>query len=210
MATHPEVLWAQRSSETEEDKNILLVTVNLPDVIESSLQLDLKPTVISFKALAGDEKKEYAFNIELFKEIDPEAPEKGQEYWPRLTKEKIKTPFIKTDFSRWVDEDEQDGAEAVEDDADMGGMPGGMGGMPGGMGGMPGGMGGMGGMPGMPGGMGGMGGMPGGMDFEKMLASMGGAGGAGPSSGLSGAGDDGSDSDDDGPPPLEDAEAPKP
>ena len=97
------------------------------------------------------------------------------EYWPRLTKEKLKSPYIKTDFSKWVDEDEQDGtgAAGLEDDMDLGGM-GGMGGMPGmgGMGGMPG-MGGMGGMPGM-GGMGGMGGFggpggpPGGIDFEKV------------------------------------------
>jgi len=73
--------------------------------------------------------------------------------------------FVKTDFGKWVDEDEQDG-EPVKPDEDMdpmGGM-GGMGGMPGmgGMGGMPG-MGGMGGMPGM-GGMGGMGGM----DLEQV------------------------------------------
>lgn len=66
------------------------------------------------------------------------------EYWPRLTKEKVRNAFIKTDFSKWVDEDEQDGEKAaLDDDFDMGGM----GGMPG--------MGGMGGMPGM-GGMGGM------------------------------------------------------
>lgn len=79
----------------------------------------------------------------------------------------MKNAFLKTDFSKWVDEDEQDEAPAdVPDDMDMGGM-GGMGGMPGmgGMGGMPG-MGGMGGMPGM-GDMGGMGGA-GGMDFEKV------------------------------------------
>jgi hypothetical protein len=56
--------------------------------------------------------------------------EKGSEYWPRITKEKLKTPFLKTDFSRWVDEDEQDGAAAEDlDDIDaMGGMEG-MGGM---------------------------------------------------------------------------------
>jgi hypothetical protein len=87
------------------------------------------------------------------------------EYWPRLTKDKLKSPYIKTDFSKWVDEDEQEGTAStdVDDDPGMGGM----GGMPG-----MGGMGGMGGMPGMPGmgGMGGMGGFggPGGMDFEKV------------------------------------------
>ena len=63
---------------------------------------------------------------------------KQADYWQRLTKEKIKTPYIKTDFSKWVDEDEQDEAAGGADDEDfagMGGMPG-MGGM-GGMGGAP-------------------------------------------------------------------------
>lgn len=81
------------------------------------------------------------------------------EYWPRLSKDK-KVSFIKTDFSKWVDEDEQDGEVLEKEDDDMG-----MGGMPG----MPG-MGGMGGMPGMEG-LGGMGGgMPGmgGMDIQQV------------------------------------------
>lgn len=93
--------------------------------------------------------------------------EKKAEFWPSLTKEKLKVSWLKTDFSKWVDEDEQD--EKAAADEDLEGM-GGMGGMPGmgGMGGMPG-MGGMGGMPGM-GGMGGLPGMGGmgGMDFEQV------------------------------------------
>lgn len=31
------------------------------------------------------------------------------EYWPRLTKSAKKEHFIRTDFDKWVDEDEQDG-----------------------------------------------------------------------------------------------------
>lgn len=57
--------------------------------------------------------------------------EKGLEYWPRLSKEKIKTNWLKTDFSKWVDEDEQDGAAEEDDQPDPmeamgmgGGMPG--------------------------------------------------------------------------------------
>ena len=55
-------------------------------------------------------------------------------YWPRLTE--LRNNFVKTNFNRWVDEDEQDGAPDQNDfDTDgMGGM-GGLGGM-GGMGGM--------------------------------------------------------------------------
>ena len=70
--------------------------------------------------------------------------ELGEEYWPRLLKDKAKMHFLKTDFDKWVDEDEQD---AVPEDA----MGGGAGGMPdmgamGGMGGMGGGDGGFGGI----------------------------------------------------------------
>ena len=87
--------------------------------------------------------------------------EKEEEYWPRITKDKVKNSRITVDWGKWVDEDEEDDAPAMGGDFDPSMMSqfGGAGGMPGmgGMGGMPG-MGGMGGMPGM-GGMGGMGGM---------------------------------------------------
>ncbi|KAJ7748498.1 HSP20-like chaperone [Mycena maculata] len=227
MATlHPEVLWAQRSSESDEAKNVVYLTVNLPDIQESSLEYTLEPTKISFKAKSGNAKtgseKDYAFNLEFFAEIVPEKSskrlttrslylilrkkEQQAEFWPRLTKEKVKNAYIKTDFSKWVDEDEQDGPEA-KDDEDLESAMGG--GMPPGMGG---GMGGMGGM----GGLGGMMGGGGGMDFEKMMAEMGGAGGLGGMGGEgfggasgSGSGGDDDDSDDDGPPPLEDAEPAK-
>ncbi|KAJ7275571.1 HSP20-like chaperone [Mycena haematopus] len=208
---HPEVLWAQRSSESDETKNVLYLTINLPDIQEDGLKYTLEPTKITFEATSGNEKtgheKKYAFNLDFFSEIVPEKSskklstrslylvlrkkEQKAEYWPRLTKEKVKNAYIKTDFSKWVDEDEQDGQEA-KDDADLEDA-----------------MGGMGGMPGM-GGLGGMGG-PGGMDFEKMMAEMGGPGGFGAGGSGSGSGGDGDDddSDDDGPPPLEDAEPPK-
>ncbi|KAK0245684.1 HSP20-like chaperone [Armillaria nabsnona] len=220
MTTHPEVLWAQRSSTIDDEKNIIYLTVNVPDIQSSTLECNLTPTSLSFKTKAGNPEKgipekSYVFDLHFFEEIDPEKSlrrlntrslfltlrkkEKKEEFWPRLTKEKVRNAFLKTDFSKWVDEDEQDGA-AVEAEDDMEAM--------GGMGGMGGGMPGMGGLPGMGGmpGLGGMGGM-GDMDLEKLMAQMGGGAGAGPS----GAADDGSDdgSDDDGPPPLEDAEMAK-
>ncbi|EAQ86617.1 hypothetical protein CHGG_07870 [Chaetomium globosum CBS 148.51] len=72
--------------------------------------------------------------------------ELGETYWPRLLKDTKKAHFLKTDFDKWVDEDEQN--EAPEDDfgANFGG-PGGMG---------------MGGLPGMGGGD------FGGIDFSKL------------------------------------------
>ncbi|KAI6111928.1 HSP20-like chaperone [Pisolithus croceorrhizus] len=224
MSVHPEVLWAQRSSASVEEKNVVYLMINLPNIDQSSLKFELTSTGINFEADAGNPgtpAKRYAFSLDFYSEIVPDLStkrlsdrsyfiilrkkEKNAEYWPRLTKEKVRNAFIKTDFSKWVDEDEQDSVSTALDDNDFGGM-GGMGGMPGGPGGMP-------------GGLGGLGGLGGDMDFEKMMSQMGGLGGGGDDAGPSGAGagdpaggdaDDESDADsDDGPPPLEEVESTK-
>ena len=81
-----------------------------------------------------------------------------------MIKGTAKNQYIQVDWSKWVDEDEEEedpnkGLGGL-DPSQMQGFPGGgMGGMPPGMGGMMPGMGGMGGMGGMMPGMGGMGGM---------------------------------------------------
>ncbi|KAI6010174.1 HSP20-like chaperone [Pisolithus marmoratus] len=179
MSTHPEVLWAQRSHASDESKNVIYLTVSLPDIDKSSLKYELSPTSIKFEADARPANKHYEFSLDLYDDINPEwskhkltsrsftavlqKKDKKLEYWPRLTKEKAKTPFIKTDFDRWVDEDEQD--EATDNDFGMGdGF--------------------------------------GDMDFSKMLGS--GAGDAGAA--IPPTPEDEAESDkDDGPPPLEDA-----
>lgn len=127
---HPEILWAQRSSPSDDTKNIIYLTVSLPHIDESSLKYELTPTSIKFEADAtperGGETKHYGFSFDLYDDIVPELCEhrlntrlftavlrkknKKLEYWRRLTKEGLKMPFIKTDFDKWVDEDEQDGA----------------------------------------------------------------------------------------------------
>ncbi|KAM0286038.1 hypothetical protein ACHAQH_001046 [Verticillium albo-atrum] len=202
----PEVLWAQRSSASDATKNFVYLTITVPDVPASSLKLDLKPTGLTFDGHSDTLKKDYHLDLELYGEIDTEESkvnhtgknielklqkkELKEEYWPRLLKESKKVHFLKTNFDKWVDEDEQE--EAPEEDFSQFG---GMGGMPG-MGGMEG-MGGMGGMPGMPG-MGGMGGGDfGGIDFSKLGA--GGMGGAD----FGGDDDEGDDDDEDDMPALE-------
>ncbi|KAJ3024907.1 UNVERIFIED_CONTAM: hypothetical protein HDU68_007667 [Siphonaria sp. JEL0065] len=199
----PEVLWAQRTDE-------LFVTINAADIIEPQITLTKQQLKFEGTSTAG---KKYAVTLDFHAEVDPEASRqninaralvfvivkavKGAGYWPRLlTKSAGKPHFLKTDFSKWKDEDEED--EEVEA-APAGGMDmsqfSGMGGMPG-MGGM--------------GGMGGAGG-PGGMDLEALMAQMGGAGGLGGAEGMdfskfAGAGgEDAEDSDDDDLPELEDA-----
>ena len=118
---------------------------------------------------AGVVKEESKFNTKGRNPIITLAKaDKEAEYWPRLTKEKVKNSRLTVDWNKWVDEDEEDAAPEMGGDFDPsmmsqfggGGMPG-----MGGMGGMPG-MGGMGGMPGMGG--------AGGMDMEALMKQMGG------------------------------------
>jgi len=138
----PEVLWAQRSSKTEPAKNFIYLTISVPDCPPSNLKLELKSQGLSFKGHSDSLKRSYAVDLEFYDEIDEKESkihhtpknvemvlrkkELKEEFWPRLLKDTKKVHFLKTDFDKWVDEDEQD--EAPEDDlANMGGM----GGMPG-------------------------------------------------------------------------------
>ncbi|PYI04510.1 HSP20-like chaperone [Aspergillus sclerotiicarbonarius CBS 121057] len=126
---HPEVTWAQRSSASDAERNYLYVNIKAADVARTSATLDIKPTSVTF---TGDSKKgvKYHVSLELFGEIDPEnskvnhsdrevelvlrKKELKEEFWPRLLKTTQKIHFLKTDFDKWVDEDEQD--EVNEDD----------------------------------------------------------------------------------------------
>ncbi|KAI4096918.1 MAG: hypothetical protein LQ348_003719 [Seirophora lacunosa] len=186
--TTPEATWAQRSSASDPEKNFIYLTIAAPDV--KKIDLDLKPTGLTFNGTSETKETTYHLELEFYAEIDTEnskthhtsrdvllvlrKKELKEEYWPRLLKESKKVHFLKTDFDKWVDEDEQEGAP-VDD------MMGGMGGMGGGMPGMEG----MGGM----GGMGGDGGF-GGIDFSKLG---GGAGGGMPDMGDMGGEDDDED-----------------
>jgi len=186
----PEVLWAQRSSKTDAAKNFIYLTISVPDVQPTNLKLDLKSQSLTFSGHSDSLKRSYHLELEFFAEIDEKESkvnhtaknvelvlrkkELKEEFWPRLLKDSKKVHFLKTDFDKWVDEDEQD--EAPEDD--LGNM-GGMGGMPG-----------MGDMSSMMGG--GAGGDFGGIDFSKL-------GGAG----MEGLGDMGEDGEDDEMPALE-------
>lgn len=162
----PEVTWAQRSSKTEAEKNFVFVTIAVPDVDPKKIKLDVQPTKLSFSGYSESKKATYGVTLDFYAEIDPAASkidhspravelklqkkDLNEEYWPRLLKDKAKVHYLKTDFDKWVDEDEQD---AVPDDDDymskMGGGMGGDGGFGGidfsKLGGMGGGMGGLGG-----------------------------------------------------------------
>lgn len=126
----PEVKWAQRSNANDEDKNYLLITIGISDCEDPKLTIekDFFELTAKSKGHVGDEEEhEYKLHIDFYDEILPEKTlhkvangrhyflkifkkEKREEYWPRLTKEKIKYNNIKTDFDKWVDEDEQEEA----------------------------------------------------------------------------------------------------
>ncbi|KAL8730533.1 MAG: hypothetical protein Q9166_003986 [cf. Caloplaca sp. 2 TL-2023] len=190
--TTPEVTWAQRSSSSDPEKNYIYLTIAAPDV--PKVDVDLKPTSLTFTGHSDTKQRTYHVELEFYAEIDVEnskthhtsrdvsfvlrKKEMKEEYWPRLLKESKKMHFLKTDFDKWVDEDEQDGAP---DDALAG-------------------MGGMGGMPGM-GGMGEDGGF-GGIDFSKLGGGAGGMPDMGDMPDM-GEGGDNDDDDDDDMPALE-------
>jgi len=182
MATvHPEVTWAQRSSVDDPERNYLYVSLKTPDVPKDKASLKLNPTNVSFAGPSG-KGVTYSVSLDLFAEIDPEnskvnhtdrevelvlrKKELKEEYWPRLLKDSKKVHFLKTDFDKWVDEDEQD--EAADDDyANNFGGFGGEGGEGGGLSNID---------FSKLGGMGGEGGMP---DMSALAGAMGGAGASG-------------------------------
>ncbi|KEZ43829.1 hypothetical protein SAPIO_CDS3988 [Scedosporium apiospermum] len=165
----PEVTWAQRSSSSDPEKNFVYLTIVVPDVPQDNLKLDIKDQGLTFTGRSDSLKKTYHLELELYGVIDPDKTkvhhtgmkieiklqkkELKEEYWPRLLKDSKKVHFLKTDFDRWVDEDEQD--EAADEDfskfGDMAGMPG----------------------------MGGMGGDFGNIDFSQLGGALGGGAGAG-------------------------------
>ncbi|OAQ73270.1 protein wos2 [Pochonia chlamydosporia 170] len=193
----PEVLWAQRSPQSAEDpNNYISLIINVPDVPKEDLKLDLKPDSLTFSGTSTTLKRKYHLELQFFAEVDPEASiikhtdkniemkiekkERSEKFWDRLLKEDKRYHFLKTNFDKWVDEEDQN--EAAEEDFSQ--------------------FGGMGGMPGM-------GGDFGGIDFSQLggaggmpdLSAMGGEGGE------EAEGEDSDDDDDDDMPALEGEEA---
>lgn len=153
-----------------------MLTINVPNMPPDT-KCDLTPGHMHFESDVKAEQSKgivgnkFVFDLDFFEEIDVENSKKHltakclylvlrkaksqEEYWPRLTKEKVRLHNVKTDFDKWVDEDEQ-----TAEPEDFGGMGGGF-------------------DPSMLAGAGGAGGM-GGMDLQQMMAQMGGGAGGMP------------------------------
>merc|ERR1712235_184235 len=82
----------------------------------------------------SNEMKKYRNEIDLFGKVKPAdcgyqifgrcikcllPRQEVGEYWPRLTKEKQKIHWLKVDFSRWRDEDDDEGEDKLDSDFDM-------------------------------------------------------------------------------------------
>lgn len=122
MSRHPEVLWAQRS-----DK--VYLTIALPDARDISVKCEGEG-LFSFSAV-GVQGGSFDFSLELFGNIVPEGcktkaglrniicsiqkEEKG--WWKRLLKSEEKpAPYIKVDWNKWCDEDDNESASDATDD----------------------------------------------------------------------------------------------
>ncbi|KAL5652621.1 hypothetical protein ACJX0J_038079, partial [Zea mays] len=114
MSRHPITKWAQRSDR-------VFLTIELPDA--QDVKLNLKPEGhFNFSAKGSDDLR-YEFDIELFDAVNVEeskaaiAPrticyliKKAKSgWWPRLLKQEGKPPvFLKVDWDKWQDEDDED------------------------------------------------------------------------------------------------------
>ena len=114
----PRVLWAQR-------KDVVYVTFEVFEVKEE--KIEIKDNVINFSGVRGSDGAKFAVSLELFGSIDSGdckisvghrdvslilAKSEAGPYWPRLLKSTQKMHYIHTDFSKWIDEDEEDEAAA--------------------------------------------------------------------------------------------------
>ena len=76
----------------------------------------MQPTHVDFSGYSETKKAQYAVKLDFYAEIDPAATkihhtqrdiemvvqkkQLGEEYWPRLLKDKAKVHFLKTDFNK--------------------------------------------------------------------------------------------------------------
>eukprot|EP00249_Psilotum_nudum_P010814 c22782_g1_i1 orf=739-1179(-) len=128
MGRHPEVKWAQRS-----DK--VFLTVELPDTKSPKVKIEPEGR-FTFSAVVGSSDDEYELDFELFDKINVEESKisvglrnvfcvlkkTDVGWWKRLLKGEGKPPpYLKVDWNKWVDEDEE--TEGTKrDNFDLGGM----------------------------------------------------------------------------------------
>lgn len=131
MSKVPTTLWAQR-------EDCVYLTLEIADCKDPTVELEDAGT-LKFSGVGGTDKEKYELSLEFFGAI-AKAESKiqlGQRnifmwvkkaevgpYWDRLLKEKGKPHFLKTDFNKWKDEDDEEdvGASPGFDLSQMGDM----------------------------------------------------------------------------------------
>lgn len=131
MSRHPEVKWAQRS-----DK--LYITIELPDANNPKVKLE-PDGKFTFSATTGQEQTLYELDFYLYDRVNAEeskisvglrniiciVKKEENKWWKQLLKTEAKRlPFLKVDWDKWVDEDEEkdDKLPPAGQDMDFGGM----------------------------------------------------------------------------------------
>ncbi|KAL7208393.1 hypothetical protein ACSBR1_030196 [Camellia fascicularis] len=114
MSRHPSVKWAQSS-----DK--LFITIELPDAKDVKLKLEPEGKFF-FSAKSGTDNLPYEIDMDLFDKVDVNESKANvglrnicylikkaeSKWWNRLLKQEGKPPvFLKVDWDKWVDEDEE-------------------------------------------------------------------------------------------------------
>jgi hypothetical protein len=135
-----------------------MLTIDVPEIDASTLKVDIQEQKITITAKSPS--KDVNVELNTHGKVKAENAKYGVhgkstefviyradegEYWPRLLSDSTKFPWLRVDWGKWVDEDEEDVVKEAADPMDMSALMSSMGGM-GGMGGMPN-FGGMGGMP---------------------------------------------------------------
>jgi len=107
-------LWAQR-------KDVVYITFEVFEVSEEKIEIN--ENVVKFSGIRGSDGAKFAVALELFESVDADKSKinvghrevslilvksEAGPYWPRLLKSTQKMHYIHTDFSKWVDEDEED------------------------------------------------------------------------------------------------------
>lgn len=115
FSRHPTVKWAQRS-------DILFITIDLADTKDVKLKLEPEGKLY-FSATSGADNIPYEIDMDLYDEVNVNESKTSigsrnivylvkkaeSKWWSRLLKQDGKAPiFLKVDWDKWVDEDEQD------------------------------------------------------------------------------------------------------
>ncbi|KAG1334502.1 co-chaperone protein p23-1 [Cocos nucifera] len=127
MSRHPTTKWAQRSDKA-------YITIELPDA--KDVKLNLQPDGhFYFYATSGADNIPYEIDFELFDKVNVEESRAAiglrnicylvkkaeKKWWSRLLKKEGRPPvFLKVDWDKWIDEDDEN--ENRFGDTDFGDM----------------------------------------------------------------------------------------